>query len=268
MVNSPSLRISNDALDEAEISQVFNSERKPHSVTRKRFVLDGQLFTAYEMTKNAKGSGVSRGKPGVYTLSDGSKRRGIVMPRDFDVNGVGVLMRSDFTIPNYDVALDYIEKVASNSQHPTIMTQTSYDAWLYATNHKKNVTPGRGATITKDEKTGTWKLQVSAIKRHGGGYLSDDKLLDFLHNGLTGSSSKVMEGTFDDSQLGNVVERLMKQHGQVFHGDKEYADWYRDFIKTRGERLVQEQNELVAQLALKGNKHQLQVEQASPNGPD
>jgi hypothetical protein len=247
--NTPSLRIGNEPLTLDEIHERFTDDREPRSVNCKRFALVGQLFTAYDITNNAD-AGIGRGKPGIFTTADGKKLRGIVMPRSFDVGSVGRLLNSNFNITHKDVVLAYIDHLAESSRHPVIYTSASYQNKQWADVQRKQFTAGTGAVVFKDPETSSWKLQVSGVKRTGGKYHQDSGLLDLLATDFAtcGNMSKLMEATFEEVQLEAVIDRLISAHGQVIHGYRENADWFRDHMRERGQRLIQEQNNYEATL--------------------
>lgn len=266
MQQTPTMRMSNDPLTIDEVHDRFSDDREPRSINCKRFALVGQLFTAYDITNNADSS-LGRGKPGVFTTADGQKRRGIIMPRTFDIASVGRLLNSDFTISHQEVANAYIARICENSRTPVIYTAASYQNKRYSDTMKKPFTAGTGAIIKKDADTGTWKLVVSSVKRYGDAYHKDKVLADLLTTELAteGNMSRLMEATFEPHQLEAIVERLMSAHGQVFHGMKEDADWYREYMRERGKRLVQEQNERDQAAREKHAQQALQAERVEAN---
>lgn len=270
--NTPGMKITNEPLDQEEIKERFSGDREPRSISCKRFVLVGQLFTAFDITNNADNS-IGRGKPGVFTLSGGEKLRGIVMPRSFDASAIGRLMESDFNVSQADVAKDYLAHITATSRHPAMYTQAARQNKRWADANNKQFSAGSGAVILKDKDTGLWQLWVSAVKRTGGNYQADQELRDLLETDLATAKGmpKVMTGTIPERNLDAVIDRLMMAHSQTFFGAGADADWYRDHIRERGQRRIQEQNERDQKLRARQEAKEadgMKVSQASPGEPD
>lgn len=235
------MKVNNEPLSEEEIKALFHDEREPQSIPSKRFVLVGQLFRAYEIMETSKSG---RGKAGVFT-ADGELRRGIIMPRTFDVSAVAQLLNSDFTMSQPEMAKAYLKRIDLESQHPVMYTMAAFRNHEWARRKEKPFTCGRGAMLSRDAETGTWKLSVSAVKKNSKKYLEDHALKEMLATDFATAKSlqRVMEASIPEDQLENIIEHLMVEHNQSFHGYDVHADWYRTFVKERGERLIKDQQE-------------------------
>lgn len=248
----PMVRINNEPLEKGELAERFHEDRHPQSLQRQRWIIMGNLPKGYNITTSNPQFG--RGKPGVFTTEDGRKLRGIIMPREFDSSDLRRLMDSDFTMSNVDAVTAYIDKKEKDSRHPVIFTGPARQMELWARRENKEFHPGRGAVLVKDGDTLEWKLRISAMKKHNKGFTEDGYLQNMLDGDFAtvNGSTKTMEAPVSRGMLHEVVERLMLGHNQTFHGDGADADWYRSFIRERGRRLIQEQEEQEKAAMLEG----------------
>lgn len=246
MREHPTVKVSGEPLEASELADRFHANRHPQSIQRGRWVIMGNLPKGYSMA--VSNSSFSSGKPGVFTTESGQKLRGIIMPRDFDASALRRLMDSDFTISTFEAVTAYIDRKESESYHPVIYTAPAKQMEQWAKRENKTFHPGRGAMLVKDADTLEWKLRISAVKKHSDGYMSDGKLLNLLDGDFATVSSlgRIMEAPVPREHMDEVVKRLMLAHNQTFHGDGADADWYREFMRERGRRLIQEQAANVA----------------------
>lgn len=240
MRENPTMKMDNEQLEGEELKERFNDERQPQTLQRERWVVMGNLPKGYSMTTS--NPNFSRGKPGVFTAEDGRKLRGIIMPRDFDASDLRRLMDSDFTMSTMEAISSYIEKKGSESYHPVIFTGAAKQMERWAKTNDKQFNPGRGAVLLKDKDTQEWKIQISSVKKNAQRFTKDNYLINMLAGDFaTTGLSKTQEAVISAGRVEDVADRLVKEHSQTFHGDGKDADWYRGFMRERGERLIQEQ---------------------------
>lgn len=239
----PTIRASTEPLEHSELEQRFHSGREAQALRKERWVIMGNLPKGYSMT--ATNDNLASGKPGVFTTEDGRKLRGIIMPKNFDTFDLKRLMESRFTISNFDAVCAYIEKKKSESHHPVFMTEAAKQMDIWAKKEKKEFHPGRGVVILRDSDTHEWKMRISAMKKNNAEYLTDGTLLNMLNGDFASVSgvSKTMEAPFTPDKMEDIVKHLLLKHSQVFHGDGSDANWYRDYMRERGERLISQQAE-------------------------
>lgn len=241
ILNEPKMKLQNEQLTSLELSKLFNDNRDPMVYTQERKILMGNLPLAYKMS--SENSNFSKGKPGVFTTADGRKLRGIVMGKHFSDYDLKLMMEADFSISNVDVAQAFFEKMIASSRHPIVHTSPSFMMAEWAKRNDKPFTPGRGVMFRKDTDTYQWKLEISAIKKNSSPFIGD-MLLNELLDGpwVTPShSNKLLEATISEDNIDKILNRLMTSHGQTIHSEGIHADWYREFMRERGNRLVKEQ---------------------------
>lgn len=253
MKNTNSVRLSNEPLEEHELGAIFNDQREARQISRERYVLQGQLFKGFDMVKNTKELG-ERGKPGVYSTADGQKLRGIIMPRSFDAESIGRLMRSDFPISQVDVAKEYFRKLQSENRNPVFYSSSAWLMHEWAIAKNKSSHPGTGCVILKDNDSGAWKLVISATKKDNRSYMGDQALLDILQSDFDNvpGQRKSISAIIPHDRIEDVIGHVMTKQSQTFHGFGSDSNWYREFMRERGRRLIAEQEALTQAMSQKG----------------
>ncbi|CAM3858185.1 strawberry notch C-terminal domain-containing protein [Vreelandella rituensis] len=263
---NPSIMFGNDPLTPEALKALFNDDREAYVVDREKVVLTRNLISAVAAAKQAQEMNPHLGRftPAVYTDEDGHKTLAVMAPDNFSLDKLDLLMDVDFTISKPDVAMAYLNHaISANEQDDSQNVQLySSNAWYSVSGARANDkvdTLGAGIHLKRDKDSREWVMSISAKKKDNRDFLKDGVLMELFKSDFETSTEYRKQNMMTASLRSNallpeLIQRLVTHHQLSFHGSHKHSDWHRDYLRQRGEKLQQEEDELKAQLATATNE--------------